>query len=157
MLSFGVAATRQSTRVISIVLAVAIGLIASSRFAEARTGTVHLTLAKAGIVLGVGRATGTLHFEGRNYALEVSGITAGTIGVGLVRLKGHAHHLRSAADIAGHYTVASVSAAIVGGIKTARLQHSHSAVYLQLEGPSVGFELSASLGGVTITLPEQVP
>ena len=152
MLRFVLGARRQSIKVVSIILAATVGLMASSRLAEARTGTVHLTLAKAGIVLGVGRATGTLHFEGRNYRLEVSGITAGTIGVGVVRLKGHAYHLRSAADIGGHYTVASVSAAIVGGIKTARLQHSHSAVYLQVEGPSVGFELSATLGGVTITV-----
>jgi hypothetical protein len=143
---------RRSATAGAIVLATAIALIASSRLAEARTGTVDLRLAKAGIVLGVGKATGTLHFEGHTYRLTVSGITAGTIGLGVVRLHGHVHNLRSAADIAGHYTVASASVAIVGGIKTARLQHSHSAVYLQLEGPQVGFELSAALGGVTITL-----
>jgi len=152
MLRFLVGAIRRSTRLGSIALLVAVALLASSRLADAGTGVVHLRLAKAGVVLGVGRATGTLHFEGRNYRLTVSGITAGTIGVGLVRLNGHAHHLRSAADIGGHYTVASVSVAVVGGVKTARLQHSHSAVYLQLEGPGVGFELSAALGGVTITL-----
>lgn len=145
-------AGRQSIRAVSIGFAMAVVLMASSRLAEARTGTVSLRLAKAAVLLGVGRATGTLHFEGRNYRLEVSGITAGTIGVGVVHLRGHAYHLRSAADIGGHYTVASVSAAIIGGIKTARLQHSHSSVYLQLEGPGVGFELSAALGGVTITL-----
>jgi hypothetical protein len=152
MLRFVPGAEGQSRKVVSIVLAMAVALMASSRRAEARTGIVSLRLTKAAVVLGVGRATGTLHFEGRNYRLEVSGITAGTIGVGIVHLRGHAYHLQSAADIGGHYTVASVSAAIVGGIKTARLQHSHSSVYLQLEGPGVGFELSAALGGVTITL-----
>lgn len=152
MLGFWFGRWRRSANAGAIVLAAAMALPASSRLAEARTGTVDLRLAKAGIVLGVGKATGTLHFEGQNYRLEVSGITAGTIGVGIIHLHGHAHHLRSAADIAGHYTVASASVAIVGGAKTARLQHSHSAVYLQLEGPQVGFELSAALGGVTITL-----
>jgi hypothetical protein len=98
-------AGRQSIRAASIWFAMAVVLMASSRLAEARTGAVSLRLAKAAVLLGVGRATGTLHFEGQNYRLEVSGITGGTIGVG-----------------------------VVGGIKTARLQHSHSSVYLQLEG-----------------------
>jgi hypothetical protein len=150
MLRFG--ARRRSTRLGPIALVVAAALLASCRLAEAATGSVHLRLAKAGVVIGVGRATGSLHFEGRNYRLTVSGITAGTIGIGLVRLTGHAYHLRSAADIGGHYTVASVSLAVVGGVKTARLQHSHSGVYLQLEGPAIGFELSAALGGISITL-----
>src|ERR1700757_580635 len=131
MLRFVLGATHRPTKVLLIVLAVTAALTASSRLAEARTGTVSLRLAKAAVLLGVGRAAGTLHFEGRNYRLEVTGITAGTIGIGVVRLHGHAHHLRSAADIGGHYTVASVGLAVVGGIKTARLQHSHSAVYLQ--------------------------
>jgi hypothetical protein len=116
-------AGRQSIRAASIWFAMAVVLMASSRLAEARTGAVSLRLAKAAVLLGVGRATGTLHFEGQNYRLEVSGITGGTIGVG-----------------------------VVGGIKTARLQHSHSSVYLQLEGRGIGFELSAALGGVNITL-----
>ena len=145
-------ARRHPAQLASIVLAAAVALLASTGLAEARTGIVHLRLAKAGIVLGVGRADGTLHFEGHTYRLSVSGLTIGTIGIGVVRLNGHAHNLRFAADIGGNYTVASVSLAVVGGVKVARLQNSNNSVYLQLEGPAAGFELTAGLGGVSITL-----
>jgi len=140
------------TKIAPILLAVAVALLVSSRLAEAATGTVDIRLAKVGAFVGLGRAKGTLHLQGRNYPLNISGITAGTIGLGLTRLRGHAYHLRYAADIVGNYTVASVSMAVVAGIKVARLQNSHSIVYLQLEGPQAGFELSVAAGGISISL-----
>jgi hypothetical protein len=36
--------------------------------------------------------------------------------------------------------------------KVARLQNSNSAVYLQLQRPELGLELSVSVGGMTISL-----
>jgi hypothetical protein len=117
-----------STKIKLALLAVAVVLLTSSRLAEASSGTVDIRIAKAGFFFGLGRVSGTMHFEGRDYRLSVSGITAGTIGLALAHLRGHAYHLRSAADIAGNYTVASAG------------------------GPVVGFELSAALGGITISL-----
>ena len=139
------------TKIAPILLAMAM-LLVSSRLAEAATGTVDIRLAKVGAVVGFGRATGTLHFQGHKYPLDISGITIGTIGLGVTHLRGHAYHLRYAADIGGNYTVASVSVAVVAGIKVARLQNSHSIVYLQLEGPQAGFELSVAAGGISISL-----
>ena len=138
------------TKIAPILLAIAM-LLVSSRLAEAATGTVDIRLAKVGAFVGFGRATGTLHFQGHKYPLDISGITIGTIGLGVTHLRGHAYHLRYAADIGGNYTVASVSVAVVAGIKVARLQNSHSIVYLQLEGPQAGFELSVAAGGISIS------
>ena len=141
-----------STKVSLALLAVAVVMVASPRLAEASSGTVDIRIAKAGVFFGFGRVSGALHFEGHNYRLNVSGITAGTIGLALAHLRGQAHHLRSAADITGTYTVASVGLAVAGGKKVARLQNINSMVYLQLEGPQVGFELGAALGRITISL-----
>jgi hypothetical protein len=137
---------------IAPILLAAVALLPSSRLAEAATGTVNIRVAKAGLLVGVTRADGSLHFLGRNYRLRINGITAGTVGVALIRLTGHAYHLRYAADIVGNYTVISVSLAVGGGAKVARLQKPNSIVYLQLEGPQIGFELSVGTAGVTISL-----
>jgi hypothetical protein len=93
-----------------------------------------------------------LHFDGHNYAVRISGITAGTIGVGVTRFTGHAYNMRSASDIVGNYTVTSVSAAVGGGEKVARLHNSRGQVHLQLRGPQIGLELSTAVGGVTISI-----
>jgi hypothetical protein len=134
-------------------LAIAVALLALSTVAHAATGRINVKVAKAGLVFGVTKANGTLHFQGRDYPISISGITVGTVGIGLIRLNGHAYHLRSAADIVGSYRVTSVSATLVGGGKVARLQNASSVVYLQLEGPAVGLELSVGMAGVTISLP----
>jgi len=135
-----------------IVVAISV-LLAASSLANAGTGTVRITLSKAGFVFGGGRARGTLHFHGQTYPLTISGLSFGTIGLAVTRLSGHAYNLRSAADIVGVYRAASVSLAVGGGAKVARLLNQNGLVYLQLEGPQAGVELSISVSGMTISLP----
>lgn len=147
------AAKDRSIKIGLMLFAVAVALLASSPLAQAGTGTINVRVAKAGLLVGFTRADGFLHFDGRDYRLSVSGITAGTVGVGFTRLRGHAYHIRSPADVVGNYIVTSVSASVVGGRKVARLQNSSSIVYLQLEGPEIGFELTAGVSGVTVSLP----
>jgi len=142
----------RSTKISLALLAVAVLLLPSSRLAEANSGTVDIGIAKAGVFFGLAKVRGTMHFNAQDYPLDISGITVGTIGLALAHLRGHAYHLRYAADITGNYTLASVGVAIAGGKKVARLQNINSIVYLQLEGPVVGFELSTAVGGITISL-----
>jgi hypothetical protein len=141
-----------ATKIGSSALVAVFVLLAPSPMAHAGTGTVRIVFAKAGLFASVGHARGTLHFHGRNYPLRITGVSVGTVGFGLTRLTGHAHNLRTAADIVGTYSAVSVSMAVAGGAKAARLLNSNGVVYLQLEGPQVGLELSASVSGMTISL-----
>jgi hypothetical protein len=127
-------------------------LAGSSLPVDAGTGTLRISFAKAGLFVGAGTATGTLHFHGRTYPLSIRGVSVGTIGVALTRLTGHAYNLRHGADIVGSYSAVSASIAVVGGAKVARLRHSNGVVYLQLEGPQAGLELSTAAAGMTISL-----
>jgi len=117
----------------------------------ADTGTVRMRITKAGFIVGVGGGTGTLHFKGHTYRLRIDGISAGTIGVASADLAGTARNLRTAADIAGTYTAISGGIAFAGGGKAAQLQNAKGVV-LDLHGAQVGFEVSLSLSGATISL-----
>jgi len=123
--------------------------VPSKSYAE--TGTVRLTISKAGFIVGVGGGSGTLTFRGRSYPLNVGGVSLGTIGVAKADLIGRAYHLRTASDIAGTYTAVGASIAVAGGAKTARLQNSRGVV-LELRGRQVGFEASLNLSGMEISL-----
>ena len=103
------------------------------------------------IIVGVGGGSGTLNFKGKRYGLSISGVSAGTIGVASMNLVGTATNLRTAADIAGSYSVASAGLAVAGGGKVATLQNSNGVV-LQLQGRQVGFEASLAVSGLTIAL-----
>jgi len=74
-----------------------------------------------------------------------------TIGASTTRLTGRALNLRRPEDLAGSYGVAGAGGAIAAGAGGVQLQNGNG-VILQLSGPKVGAEVSAAVGGVTITM-----
>jgi len=141
----------RATKCAATIIAAAILFAALPSQSYADTGTVRITVSKAGFIVGVGGGNGTLTFRGRTYPLSIGGVSIGTIGVARAELVGRAYHLRSASDIAGTYSAVGASLAIAGGAKTARLQNARGVV-LELRGRQVGFEASINLSGLEIQL-----
>jgi len=139
------------TRIGLVALAAAVTVTAISPPSLADTGSVRITVAKAGFIVGVGGGSGTLYFHGKSYRLNIGGVSLGTIGAAQAELVGHVYNLYTPADIAGTYSAVSASVAVAGGGKVARLQNAKGVV-LELRGKQVGFELSAALSGLEISL-----
>ena len=135
--------------------AVVLGLLASAGFASAsraEIGTVRVVFTKGGFIVGVGSGRGVLTFRGRNYPFRVSGASLGaTIGASTSQLTGRALNLRGPGDIAGTYSAIGAGGALAAGAGGVQLQNGNG-VILQLSGPKVGVEFSASLAGVTVTM-----
>lgn len=118
----------------------------------AATGTVHVEIARAGFIVGVGGGRGTLVFQGRRYPLSVGGLSVGaTIGASKAELVGRAYNLRRPSDIAGTYTAVGGGVAAGGGASGVRLQNAKGVV-LELRGRTIGLELNANVSGVQIGL-----
>src|SRR5215213_11755528 len=118
----------------------------------AATGTVHVEIAKAGFIVGVGGGRGTLVFKGRQYPLSVGGLSLGaTIGASKADLVGRAYNLHRASDIAGTYSAVGGSVAAAGGASAIRLQNAKGVV-LEMQGRNIGLEFNVNLSGVTIAL-----
>jgi hypothetical protein len=141
----------RSMKLAAAIVAAAAVLAGATLPTNAATGSVRFSVAKAGFIIGVGGGEGVLYFRGRTYPLRVDGISAGTIGVARADVVGTAHHLRTAADIAGSYSAVGAGVAIAGGATAARLRNANGVV-LELRGRQVGFAASLNLGGVTISL-----
>jgi hypothetical protein len=135
----------------SALLVVAVILTGAPSLSYAESGSVSIRVSKVGFIVGVGGGSGALTFKGKRYGLSISGVSAGTIGVASMNLVGTATNLRTAADIAGSYSVASAGLAVAGGGKVATLQNA-SGVVLQLQGRQVGFEASLAVSGLTVAL-----
>jgi hypothetical protein len=135
----------------STILAAVVMLVGTPSPSYAQTGSVRITIGKAGFIVGVGGGSGILHYKGRDYRLRISGVSLGTIGLARADLVGRAYNLRSAADIAGTYSAVSGSIAVAGGAKGVQLQNANGVV-LVLQGRQAGFEASFSLSGITISL-----
>jgi hypothetical protein len=120
---------------------------------NAETGAVRVVFTKAGFIVGAGSGRGVLVFKGHRYPFRVGGMSVGfTIGASTTNLQGQALNLRSPADIQGSYAVLGAGAAVAAGAGGVTLQNSQTGVVLQLAGGKVGAEVSAAVGGVTITL-----
>ena len=137
----------------TVVLALATAfLMAAPVLANAQTtGAVSLRLENFGVLMGTVGGSGVLVFNGKEYPLRVDGIYAVTIGGSRSTLTGTASNLRAAADIEGNYRAVGVGVAWRGGGRAVRLR-SDKGVILKLRGTEVGFDASASVGRVTISL-----
>jgi hypothetical protein len=136
-------------------LAAALGFLASAMLAtpsRAETGQVAVVFTKGGFIIGVGGGQGVLIFRGKKYPFTVSGMSVGfTIGASTSKFTGRALNLRSPGDLAGSYAAGGAGGAIAAGAGGVQLQNANG-VILQLSGPRVGAEVSAAVGGVTITM-----
>jgi hypothetical protein len=139
----------------SIVLAALLALFALAAVAtpsQAETGSVRVVFTKGGFIIGVGGGNGVLTFRGHHYPFTVSGMSIGaTIGASTTQMVGVARHLHSPGDLAGTYSAIGAGGALAAGAGGVALQNARGVV-LELHGVKVGLEVSAAVGGVTITM-----
>jgi len=131
------------------VFVAAIGVTTSS---HAITGTVRVTVAKAGFIVGAGGGRGTLSFRHRLYPFTVQGLSLGlTAGASINKLIGRADYINELGDFSGTYSVVGAGGALVGGAGGVQLRNSKGVV-ITLQGPKGGLEASANVAKVVITL-----
>jgi hypothetical protein len=135
--------------------AVALGVFGAASLStpsQAETGAVRVVFTSGGFIIGVGGGQGVLTFRGHHYPFSVSGMSFGaTIGASTTELVGRARNLHSPGDLAGTYSALGAGAAVAGGAAGVVLQNARGVV-LELHGVRVGVQLSAAVGGVTITM-----
>jgi hypothetical protein len=126
--------------------------VALSSASHAESGTVALTIYKAGWIIGGSGGGGTLNFRGRNYALSAGGLDYGLVfGGSKTVLRGRVSNINRPSDIAGVYGAAGAGLAIGRGARAIVLSNQKGAV-LELSGRQVGLMANADLSGLAITL-----
>ena len=148
--------TKNRTRIFRTLMSAAllglVGVASLSTASQAETGSVRVVFTKAGFIVGVGGGRGVLTFRGHHYPFTVSGMSVGfTIGGSTTNLVGHALNMHAPGDIAGSYSAIGAGGAMAAGAGGVQLQNAKG-VILQLQGAKVGVELSAAVGGVTVTM-----
>ncbi|MGY3607862.1 MULTISPECIES: hypothetical protein [unclassified Bradyrhizobium] len=127
------------------------GAILSSA-AHADSGTVSLTIYKAGWIIGGSGGGGVLNFHGRRYPLSVGGLDYGLVfGGSKTVLRGRVSNINRPSDVAGVYGAAGAGLAIGGGARAIVLTNQKGAV-LELVGHQVGLMANADLSGLAITM-----
>jgi hypothetical protein len=138
-------------RAAMIALAALTGVSLSSA-AQADSGTIRISVVKAGWIIGGSGGTGTLTFHGRTYPLSIGGISYGIVfGASQTNLRGRVSNIRRPSDVAGVYGAAGAGLAVGGGASAIVLTNQKGAV-LELSGRQVGLIANADLSGLAISL-----
>ena len=123
--------------------------------AKQPVGKVSIEEEQFGLILGGSRGTGSLTFEGKEYAFKLKGLSAGlNVGVSKMSAAGEVFDLKSVADFPGTYTKMAGSVAVGGGIGGLHLKNEHG-VIMDLRSRTKGLELNlGTVSGVTVTMDE---
>ena len=134
-----------------IALTALVGASLSSA-AYADTGSIRISVIKAGWIIGGSGGSGVLNFHGRRYPLSIGGLSYGLVfGASQVELRGRVSNIRRASDVAGVYGAAGAGLAIGRGASAIVLTNQNGAV-LELTGRQVGLIANADLSGLALSL-----
>lgn len=132
-----------------IALVACVGL-SSASFAD--SGSVRLTIYKAGWIIGGSGGSGSLYFRGRTYRLSTGGLDYGLVfGGSKTVLHGRVRNIERPSDVAGVYGAAGAGLAVGRGARAIVLTNQKGAV-LELSGRQVGLLANVDLSGLAITL-----
>ena len=123
-----------------------------STASHADSGSVTLTIYKAGWIIGGSGGSGVLYFHGRRYGLSTGGIDYGLVfGGSKTVLHGRVSNIWRPSDVAGVYGAAGAGLAVGRGARAIVLTNQKGAV-LELSGRQVGLLANVDLSGLAITL-----
>lgn len=129
-----------------------VALIAFSAAGHAESGSVRLTIYKAGWVIGGSGGIGVLDFRGRRYRLATGGLDYGLVfGGSKTVLRGRVSNISRPSDVAGVYAAAGAGLTVGRGARGIILTNQKGAV-LELTGRQVGLMANVDLSGLAITL-----
>lgn len=142
--------TKLRAGLVALFAVASLGLASTAAMAD--SGTVQITILKGGFFVGASAGSGTLHFHGRSYALDIGGVGAGLVfGAAKAYLSGTVSHINSASDIAGVYAAVGAGAAGVTGPGAIVLKNEKGAL-LELHGQQQGLMVNADLSGMAVSL-----
>jgi hypothetical protein len=113
--------------------------------------TLDISGSRGAVGVGYLQASGTLHFQGHDYPVQVRGLTVGEVGGGTFTATGDVYNLPKLNDLDGNYVAGSAGAALGGGGDATAMQNQNGVV-VKLRATTQGADLNLSIDGVALKL-----
>ncbi len=139
-------------RMVGIAAIAALGLCMTMARAEDKPDAT-LKLSGGSIAAGVGIVweKGTLSFQGKDWPVEVRGVSVGDVGVAKIDATGEVYGLKKVPDFNGTYAAAGAGGtAAVGG--TGVVMTNENGVTVKLVSATQGINIGAGVGGVVMKI-----
>ena len=113
--------------------------------------TLDLSGSRGAVGVGFVQASGTLHFQGQDYPVQVQGLTVGEVGGATITATGEVYNLSNLNDLDGNYVAASAGAALGDGGGGTAMQNQNGVV-IKLRGTTQGADVNLSFDGFALNL-----
>jgi len=103
------------------------------------------------VAVGIGYSWGggTLTYQGKNYPLEVKGLSVGDVGATSYDTAGSVYHLNKLSDFDGNYTAVGTGVTVAGGASAATMRNQNGVV-INLVSTTQGLKFSFGAAGVSM-------
>jgi hypothetical protein len=144
---------RAMRRMIGLVSIVALGFCLTAAGAEDKTpdGTLKLSGGSVAAGVGVSWASGTLNYKGKEYPIDVKGLSVGDVGMTKLEASGKVYDLKTLDDFNGNFTAVGTGLAAAGGAGAAVMKNQNG-VTVELVSTTQGAKVAIGAGGVSMKI-----
>ena len=129
------------------------GAFAAEEKAEDKKPDATLKLSAGSVAagLGVNWGSGTLSYQGKEYPVDVKGMSVGDVGVSKIEASGKVYNLKKLEDFDGNYTGVGTGAAVGGGGAVVAMKNQNG-VSVDLVATTQGVKFALGGGGVDMKI-----
>jgi hypothetical protein len=130
-----------------------VSLLAGLSLAQDKKPDATLTLSEGTVAVGIGFSwgKGTLTYQGKNYPVNVSGLSVGEVGVNRATATGDVFNLKNLANFDGNYVAGGAEATIGGGAGITAMKNQNGVV-IQLKSTTQGASLKLAAEGLKLSV-----
>jgi len=131
----------------------ALGFCLTVARAEDKTPDATLKLSGGSVAAGVGISWGggTLTYQGKDYPVDVKGLSVGEVGATKIEGSGSVYNLKKIEDFDGNYTAAGAGMAVAGGASAVTMKNQNG-VTVNLVSTTQGVKFALAAAGVQMKI-----
>jgi hypothetical protein len=120
--------------------------------AETKKPDATISFKSGSVAAGIGFSWGggTLTYKGKDYALEVEGMSVGKVGITKATAVGKVYNLKKLEDIDGNYVGVGAGATVGGGGGAVTMKNQNGVV-IEVISTTKGLSVAIGSGGVEIS------
>jgi hypothetical protein len=114
-------------------------------------GTIKLSAGSIAAGIGVSWGSGTLSYKGKEYPIDVKGLSVGDVGATKIEASGKVYNLKSVDDFDGNYTAVGAGLTAAGGGGVAAMKNQNG-VTVELVATTQGVKFALGGAGVDMKI-----
>ena len=137
------------TVAMAVTIAAALAVAGATHAKEAKKPDATIQLSGGSIAAGVGLSwgSGTLTYKGKQYPIDVSGLSAGDVGATKMTASGKVYDLHKLEDFDGNYTSIGTGVTIAGGASGIAAKNQNG-VRVDLVSTTKGVKFTLGTSGI---------